>query len=186
MSPTTRRVLPVATAVALALSISACASPWAKGGHPASTSSSSVSSSDAAADNAAANSAPGNRQAAQPGAAQPGAALPPANALSANDQAEYCKRTGPLEVALPSEDGQRQAPADLKREAEIWTELTNYTPGALRTDVALLANDYQALADGSRTLPQVDNEVRVAFGRVNNYRNLICLTQEERDKAAGN
>jgi len=180
MSPTTRRVLPVATAVALALSVSACASPWAKGGHPASTSSSSVSSSDAAnaAANAAANSAPGNGQ-----AARPGATLPPANALSANDQAAYCKRTGPLEVALPSEDGQRQAPADLKREAQIWTELTTYTPGALRTDVALLANDYQALADGGRTLPQVDNEVRVAFGRVNDYRNLICLTQEERDKA---
>jgi hypothetical protein len=29
----------------------------------------------------------------------------------------------------------------------------------------------------------VDSEVQVAFGRVNDYRNLICLTQEERDKA---
>ncbi|HEY0576060.1 MAG TPA: hypothetical protein VGD73_18315 [Pseudonocardia sp.] len=177
MSPTTRRMLPIATAVAVALSLSACASPWAKGGHAGSTSSSSVSTSDSAAENAAANSTSGNGQ-----AASPGSALPPANALSPNDQAEYCKRTSPLEVALPSEDGRRQPSADLKRQAEIWTELANYSPGALRTDVALLANDYQALADGSRTLPQVDNEVQVAFGRVNDYRNLICLTQEERDK----
>ena len=183
MSPTTRPVLSIATAVAVALSVSACASPWAKSGQVASTSSSSVSTSDSASDstagNAAANSTPGNGQAARPD-------LPPANALSPSDQAEYCKRTGPLEVALPSEDGRRQPTADLKRQAEIWTELANYSPGALRTDVALLANDYQALGDGSRTLPQVDNEVQVAFSRVNDYRNLICLTQEERDKAAGN
>jgi len=179
MSSTTRRVLPIATAVALALSVSACASPWAKGGQVASTSSSSVSASDSAAENAAANSTSGNGQAARPD-------LPPVNALSPSDQAEYCKRTGPLEVALPSEDGRRQPPADLKRQAEIWTELTNYSPGALRTDVALLANDYQALSDGSRTLPSVEDEVEVAFGRVTEYRNLICLTQEERDKAAGN
>jgi hypothetical protein len=53
-------------------------------------------------------------------------------------------------------------------------------------DVALLATDYRALADGSRTLPQVDGEVRTSFGRVVDYRNLICLTEEERQKQAGN
>jgi hypothetical protein len=112
--------------------------------------------------------------------------LPAANELSPTAQAEYCKRTGPLEVALPSEDGRRQPTADLKAQAQIWAELTSYTPAGLHNDVALLATDYQALADGSRTFPQVDGEVRTSFGRVVDYRNLICLTEEERQKQAGN
>jgi hypothetical protein len=32
----------------------------------------------------------------------------------------------------------------------------------------------------------VDGEVRTSFGRVVDYRNLICLTEEERQKQAGN
>jgi hypothetical protein len=114
------------------------------------------------------------------------AGLPAANELSATAQAEYCKRTSPLEVALPSEDGRRQPTSDLKAQAQIWAELTSYTPAGLHNDVALLATDYQALADGSRTLPQVDGEVRTSFSRVVDYRNLICLTEEERQKQAGN
>jgi hypothetical protein len=197
MHPNTRRVLRTAPlAVVLALSVGACASPWASGPNSASTSSTAANKAANSADAPAVPvAAPaGNTPAAAvpaPGQPAPAAAggadgLPPATALSAADQAEYCKRTSPLEVALPSEDGRRQPTADLKAQAQIWAELTSYTPAGLRNDVALLAIDYRALADGSRTLPQVDGEVRTSFGRVVDYRNLICLTEEERQKQAGN
>jgi hypothetical protein len=35
-------------------------------------------------------------------------------------------------------------------------------------------------------LPQVDTDVHTSFTRVMDYRNLICLTEEERQKQAGN
>ncbi|MDT7587833.1 MAG: hypothetical protein QOE32_5383 [Pseudonocardiales bacterium] len=168
MHPNTRRVLRTAPlAVVLALSVGACASPWASGSNSTSTSSTAA--------NKAANSA-----------AAPPDGLPPATALSAADQAEYCNRTSPLDVALPSEDGRRQPTADLLQQAQIWTDLAPHTPAGLRNDVALLAIDYRALADGSRTLPQVDTDVHTSFTRVMDYRNLICLTEEERQKQAGN
>jgi hypothetical protein len=168
MHPNTRRVLRTAPlAVVLALSVGACASPWASGSNSTSTSSTAA--------NKAANSA-----------AAPPDGLPPATALSATDQAEYCNRTSPLDVALPSEDGRRQPTADLIQQAQIWTDLAPHTPAGLRNDVALLAIDYRALADGSRTLPQVDTDVHTSFTRVMDYRNLICLTEEERQKQAGN
>ncbi|MDT7658621.1 MAG: hypothetical protein QOF38_3336 [Pseudonocardiales bacterium] len=197
MHPNTRRVLRTAPlAVVLALSVGACASPWASGSNSTSTSSTAANKAANSADAPAVPvAAPaGNTPAAAvpaPGQPAPAAAggadgLPPATALSAADQAEYCNRTSPLDVALPSEDGRRQPTADLKAQAQIWAELTSYTPAGLHNDVALLATDYQALADGSRTLPQVDGEVRTSFGRVVDYRNLICLTEEERQKQAGN
>src|SRR5882757_847074 len=115
-----------------------------------------------------------------PGATAPAAptggnSLPAADALSPSAQAEYCKRTSPLEIALPSEDGVRQSTSDLRSQSQIFGELAGYSPSELHSDVALLATDYQALAEGSRTLPQVDGEVRTSFGRVVGYRNLICL-----------
>jgi hypothetical protein len=72
------------------------------------------------------------------------------------------------------------------QQAQIWTDLAPHTPAGLHNDVALLAIDYRALADGSRTLPQVDTDVHTSFTRVMDYRNLICLTEEERQKQAGN
>ncbi|MDT7621507.1 MAG: hypothetical protein QOF99_2408 [Pseudonocardiales bacterium] len=180
MHPNTRRALRTAPlAVVLALSEGACAAPWASGSN--STSTSSTAAAGAAAP--AAVPAPG-----QPAPAAAGGAdgLPPATALSAADQAEYCNRTSPLDVALPSEDGRRQPTADLLQQAQIWTDLAPHTPAGLRNDVALLAIDYRALADGSRTLPQVDTDVHTSFTRVMDYRNLICLTEEERQKQAGN
>ncbi|MCU1650660.1 MAG: hypothetical protein JWQ60_1809 [Pseudonocardia sp.] len=123
MHPNTRRVLRTAPlAVVLALSVGACASPWASGSNSTSTSSTTA--------NKAANSADAP-------------AVP---------------------VAAPAGN----------------------TPAGLRNDVALLAIDYRALADGSRTLPQVDTDVHTSFARVMDYRNLICLTEEERQKQAGN
>ena len=115
-----------------------------------------------------------------------GDSLPAADALAPSAQAEYCKRTNPLDVALPSEDGVRQSTNDLKTQAQIWTDLAPFTPAGLRGDTALLANDYRAFADGSRTLPQADGEVRTSYRRVMDYRNLICLTEEERQRQAGN
>ena len=174
MHPNTRRVLRTAPlAVVPALSVGACASPWASGSNSTSTSST------------AANKAANNADAPAVPVAAP-AGNTPAAALSAADQAEYCNRTSPLDVALPSEDGRRQPTADLLQQAQIWTDLAPHTPAGLRNDVALLAIDYRALADGSRTLPQLDGEVRTSFGRVVDYRNLICLTEEERQKQAGN
>jgi hypothetical protein len=123
---------------------------------------------------------------AAPAAPTGGNGLPAAEALSPSAQAEYCKRTSPLEIALPSEDGVRQSTSDLRTQSQIFGELAGYSPSELHSDVALLATDYQALAEGSRTLPQVDGEVRTSFGRVVGYRNLICLTDEERQKQAGN
>jgi hypothetical protein len=188
MHPNTRRVLRTAPlALVLALSVSACGSPWARGTNATSSSSTAANraanSADAAADPVA---VPAGNTPAAPAAAPAPAVAPPADALSAADQAEYCKRTGPLEVALPSEDGRRQPTSDLEQQSQIWTDLAPHTPAGLRNDVALLATDYQALADGSRTLPQMDSEVRTSFGRVVDYRNLICLTDEERQKQAGN
>ena len=174
MHPNTRRVPRTAPlAVVLALSLGACASPWASGSNSTSTSSTAA--------NKAANSA----DAPTVPVAAPAGNIPAA-ALSAADQAEYCNRTSPLDVALPSEDGRRQPTADLLQQAQIWTDLAPHTPAGLRNDVALLAIDYRALADGSRTLPQVDTDVHTSFTRVMDYRNLICLTEEERQKQAGN
>ena len=191
MHAKTRRGLRIAPlAVVLALALGACGSPWAKGANATSTSS---TGSDTSASNAA-NSADapsvavsvpgGNAVPAAP--APPGAGLPAANAISPTAQAEYCKRTSPLEIALPSEDGVRQSTSDLKTQSQIFAELSNYSPSELHGDVALLATDYQALADGSRTLPQVDGEVQTSFRRVIDYRNLICLTEQERQRQAGN
>ncbi|HEX4359005.1 MAG TPA: hypothetical protein VH141_15860 [Pseudonocardia sp.] len=207
MRAETRRVRAAALAVLLALTVGACGSPWAKGTNSTSTSSTAADNATQNAGNSAGNSAdapsvtvtvPGADTAPAPAAANPapnpaapaaptgGTSLPAADALSPSAQAEYCKRTSPLEIALPSEDGVRQSTSDLKSQSQIFGELAGYSPSELHSDVALLATDYQALAEGSRTLPQVDGEVRTSFGRVVGYRNLICLTDEERQKQAGN
>jgi hypothetical protein len=171
-------------AMVLALSVGACASPWASGSNSTSTSSTAANK---AANNADAPAVPVAAPAGNiPAAAPPATPAPAAAALSAADQAEYCNRTSPLDVALPSEDGRRQPTADLMQQAQIWTDLAPHTPAGLRNDVALLAIDYRALADGSRTLPQVDTDVHTSFTRVMDYHNLICLTEEERQKQAGN
>jgi hypothetical protein len=193
---TRRELRTAALGVLLALTVGACGSPWAKGANSTSTSSTAANT---AAGNAAQNAGtsagtsadapsvtvtvPGGDTVAAPAG---GTSLPAADALSPSAQAEYCKRTSPLDVALPSEDGVRQSTNDLRTQAQIWAELAPFTPNGLRADVALLATDYRALAEGSRTLPQVDGEVRTSFGRVVGYRNLICLTDEERQKQAGN
>jgi hypothetical protein len=175
------RIVPLA--VLLALAAGACGTPWAKGTNATSTSSTSTSS---AATSSTATSSTAANNAAADNPAPTGAGPPAADALSPSAQAEYCKRTSPLDIALPSEDGVRQSSNDLKTQSQIFAELSTYSPSGLHGDVALLATDYQALADGSRTLPQVDGEVHTSFRRVMDYRNLICLTEEERRKQSGN
>jgi hypothetical protein len=172
------RIVPLA--VVLALAVGACGSPWAKGTNATSTSSTAA---DNAPDNTVNSADLPSVAVSVPGG---NTSVPAADALSPSAQAEYCKRTSPLEIALPSEDGRRQPTSDLKAQSQIFAELSTYSPSGLHSDVALLATDYQALADGSRTLPQVDGEVQTSFRRVMDYRNLICLTEEERQKQAGN
>jgi len=185
LNPNTRpilRAVPLVGMLALAvLSLVGCSK------HPfSSASGASTPAVSSATGSSAASGSTGGSTGGSTSGSTSGGGLPAADALSPSAQAEYCKRTSPLDIALPSEDGHRQSTSDLKAQSQIFAELSTYSPSGLHSDVALLATDYQALADGSRTLPQVDGEVRTSFRRVMDYRNLICLTEEERQKQAGN
>lgn len=110
--------------------------------------------------------------AAQAQAVQAAPAVQPAQPPS--DNAEYCRRTDPLEVQLPEEDNRRLAANDLARQAKIWQEVQPFAPFGLRSDLQLLAKDYDALSTGAKTFPEALPEVRPAFARVMEHRKAIC------------
>ncbi|GAA5157624.1 hypothetical protein GCM10023321_36130 [Pseudonocardia eucalypti] len=109
---------------------------------------------------------------AAPAQAAPAAVAEPAQPPS--DNAEYCRRTDPLEVQLPEEDNRRLAANDLARQAKIWQEVQPFAPWGLRSDLQLLAKDYDALSTGAKTFPEALPEVRPAFARVMEHRKAIC------------
>jgi len=157
--------------------------PWAKSGQVALDQfSSSVSTSDSASDSTAGNA---GRQLDNRGNGQGrrGPICPAGQTRSRPaTQAEYCKRNRVhSRWHCPPRTADAQPTADLKTPSGDLDRAGQLQPRC-RWRTGRRAAGQRLPGAGpmaSRTLPQVDNEgARLPSGRVNDYRNLICLTQE--------
>jgi hypothetical protein len=70
--------------------------------------------------------------------------------------------------------GRGRSPANFRRGADIVVGLKPFTPAELKSDVALIYNDYTAIANTQRVYVQVKGELESAFGRVMDFRHSIC------------
>jgi hypothetical protein len=203
-TPTTRRILRVVPLLAaVALSVGACATPWASGANASSTSTSSAANNavtnNAVTNNAVTNNAT-NGSGAQPAAQSApaaqngvtgGAAGAPGAAASAPSGIGGGPTVGAVATAGMSPDDVAQycklsgdfsamgGPEELStfyygEAAKPLVDLKKHTPVQLQPDVTLLYTDYEALANQSRVFPQVKDEVDASYKRVMDFNTQIC------------
>jgi len=89
--------------------------------------------------------------------------------LSPDDVGLYCKITGSL--GTPED----QNTYTFKGSVPDLVELKKHTPVQLQPDVELLANDFKALGNETRVLPQVKDEVDASYKRVMDFHEQICV-----------